>query len=228
MKNNELLVVTMGMGDQNNAFRLKHSCEVYGYELAFYGSDQSFRDFRQTKIDLLLEFLYTVKHKYVMYTDAWDSWFLRGDILEVYKKNFVETVVVSGNRDHYPATNLYSVDDFPLSYTTSFGYICCSQFIGPTKKVIKVLEEIREYYQGYIDQEGWHYCYVNVLADFMIDKQCELFLNMTDVDERELSFGLYLQETGNKPCSIHFGGGKGESSNAQLMNKIYSYWTSSL
>lgn len=221
---NDLLVVSCNMMNPQDAHMLVKSCEVYGYPLQFYGHHGGFYNFRQIKIDMLLDILKGVHSEYVMYTDAFDSWFLKPNILEIYK-TFDKPVVVSGNKDHYPHTTLYT--GFPEALT-SFRYICCSQFIGPTDKVIQTIETIRDKWSGHTDQEGWHYCYVNGWIDAEIDHYCKLFLNMTRVtlDDIDVTGNIRLKETNIEPASIHFGGPKGGDPNEINMKRVYEIWRS--
>jgi hypothetical protein len=228
MLKNKLLVFSPGLGGEFNSGKLIASCQKYGYELDFYAKDQGFHNFRQIKMDYILEFLRTVEHEYVMFTDAWDSWLLTADILKVYKKHFDNKIVISGNRDHYPQTDLYDmvkdVGEFPTD--TSFRFVCSAQFMGPTKKLIELFEKMDQEYKGYTDQEGWHVLKVKKLFDYEIDSQCRLFLNMTNVEESELDEHFVLGETGIRPCSIHFGGPKGDHPNAIAMARFFDKWLS--
>jgi hypothetical protein len=225
---NQLLIISPGFGGEHNSGKLINSCNHYGYELAFYSKVDWFRDFRQVKINRLLEFLYTVKHKYVCFTDAWDSWFLRADLLKVYKRYFNGQVVVAGNRDYYPGSEY--IDIYPAA-PTSFRFICSSQFMGETKKVIGVIEAIKRKYSGNIDQEGWNDLYVFnnsphlSTKQFVIDYECRLFLTMVNVLPEEVDTKVWkLKETKTRPCSIHFSGGKGSSPNGRLMEEFYQLW----
>lgn len=223
-----LTVITYSSMGEDVAFKLKASCEKFNYNLEFIGKDEWFRDFRQIKIDLILKVLKNIHTKYVCYTDAPDSWFLRGDILSVYKKNFpMNQIVVSGNRDHYPETTLYDFKDTDFPQDSSFRFICSSQFIGTTKELINFFEVMQREYQGTVDQEGWHYLFAKKLYPFEIDSRCKLFLNMTNVNIDELGIGFFLKETGVIPCAIHFGGAKGESPNGLAMIKAWEIFQSS-
>lgn len=218
----DLKVISYNLDANPEAQKLIHSCTVYEYNLEFIGKGHGFRDFRQLKIDLLLEELGKVSEEYVMFTDGLDSWFLRRDAMRVFK-TFKKPVVVSGNRDDYPATNLYTPKEYPEA-PTSFRYICSSQFMGKTSDVIKVLSIIRDNYAGMTDQEGWNYCYAKGLIDVVVDHECRLFLNMTGVDPKELDEDFQLEETQRVPVSIHFGGPKGNDPNAINMAKLYDKW----
>jgi len=219
----DFLIITPDFGGRANATKLVTSCEYHGLELAFYGQAKWFRDYRQVKIDSILEYLPNVKHKYVMFTDAWDSWILKNNLFNVYKCNYWNRVVVSGNRDHYPATDLYDMTKFPEA-PTSLRHICSSQFIGPREKIIELLTVMKETYKGTTDQEGWHLLYVNRMVDMVIDHQARLFLNMTNVNQEEVDESWVYQETKIKPCSIHFSGPKGGDPNAQKMEFFYEKW----
>lgn len=201
------------------AFRLIETCRQYNYPLVFIGKDVWFKNFRQIKIDLILDALKTIDAEYTMYSDAPDSWILCPDLFTIYKQFFAEKIVVSANRDHYPETNLYQ--GLPFSKHTSFRFVCSSQFIGPTQKLIAFFETMRREYLGFVDQEGWNYLHVNKIADFDIDYYCRLFLNMTQVFPEEITEDFQLKETGTYPASIHFGGAKGDSPNGVLMAQFY-------
>lgn len=221
MKKQTFKVITYNLDNNPDGHRLAESCQKYGYDLALIGQGHGFKNFRQLKIDLLLQELMMVKEDFVMFTDGLDSWFLRDDILKLYKK-FKSPVVISGNRDHYPASNLYR--DYPKA-NTSFRFICSSQFIGETKEVIGALALIQHHYSGMTDQEGWNALYANkLLPNTVIDHECRLFLNMTQVDLKELDPKFKLKETGNIPASIHFGGPKGGDPNYQNMLDMFEKW----
>ncbi len=222
-----LTVMTYSSMGESVANKLVRSCQVYGYDLTFIGKDTGFRDFRQIKIDLVLESLRQVSTEYAMYTDAPDSWFLSSDILKTHKKYFNSEIVISGNRDHYPTTELYETHEIPEA-KTSFRFICSSQFIGKTAELIKLFEIMQNAYAGYVDQEAWHLLKAKDLASFHIDHNCRLFLNMTNVFESELDADFKLTETKIRPCSIHFGGAKGDDPNAKAMESIYQKWEQSL
>ena len=215
-----MLVVSYNFDNSIEGHKLADTCTKYGYKLKMLGEGHSFINFRQAKIDLLISELNEIKDSIIMFTDGLDSWFLSDKLEETYKKYFNNRVVVSGNRDHYPYTQLYAPKEYPIA-PTSFRFICSSQFIGRRSKVIKVLETIRDNWDGITDQEGWNYCYAKRLIDIDIDYNCRLFLNMTNVNINELNSHV-LKETGIKPCSIHFGGAKGDSPNGIAMRK---YWT---
>lgn len=199
---------------------LVNSCSIYQYDLEYH--DFNFQNFRQFKIDHILEYLRNSTDEIIMYTDALDSWFLRDDVLKVYKKYFKNKVVISANRDHYPVSDLYT--DFPETDESSFKFICSSQFIGERKKLIALFETMQQAYAGYVDQEAWHLLKAKGLADFEIDHKCRLFLNMTQVSADELTDDWMLKETKVRPCSIHFGGAKGDSPNAIMMREMYQKW----
>lgn len=216
-----MLVVTCNSFGPGSFDMLEKSCERYSYPLSFY-SVERFLGFRHMKLDALTRHLKTLNTDLVMYTDSTDSWFLKPNIEEIYKDNFNNQVVVSGNRDHYPHTTLYS--DFPES-PTSMRYICCSQFIGPLDKVISTLETIStKWVHGDTDQEGWHYCHTNAYIDIEIDHYCKLFLNMTNVGIEELTTDFKFVETNTYPASIHFGGPKGNSPNGIMMKNKFEEW----
>lgn len=220
---NNFKVVSYNLDNSPESYRLIESCNRYGYDLSFIGQGHGFRDFRQLKLDLLIEEISKVKQRFVMYTDGLDSWFLRDDILNIYKKYYNNKVVISGNRDMYPVSELYN--DLPES-PTSFKYTCSSQFMGETMAVLESLNIIRELYGGYVDQEGWN-LYINtkpVLPEAVIDYECRLFLNMTQVEENELDSEFRLAETSNIPASIHFGGPKGSDPNYIKMMNLYERW----
>lgn len=215
-----LKVISFNFDNNPDSHKLATSANKYGYNLSFVGNGHSFKDFRAAKIDLLLNEIKGVKEKYVMYTDGLDSWFLRGDILKEYKK-FNSPIVISGNRDHYPSTNLYT--KYPEA-PTSVRYICSSQIIGTKESLVQALELMQNEYKGFTDQEGWNLLYVKKMVKMKIDHSCKLFLNMTNVLENEIS-NFVFNETKSRPCSIHFGGPKGGSPNAILMNKMYNRWS---
>lgn len=208
---NKLLVVYFNFDSNPEESRLLETASKFGYEIRKIGEGKSFINFRQAKIDVLLEDLHKVEHEYVCFTNGLDSWFLNGDLFKTYKKYFKNKVVVSGNRDHYPSSDLYDISEFPE--TKDFRYICCSQFIGKTKDVIKTIETIRDSWNGFTDQEGWHYVYVKGLSNIEIDHKCRLFLNMTNVGLEEL--------TNFSPCSIHWGGPKSDSPNGIAMREAW-------
>lgn len=220
-----LSVITYSSMGQTIARKLVESCRDFDYNLSFIGADVWFKDFRQIKINLVLEELKKIETEYTMYTDAPDSWFLRGDFLKVYKTHFKDQVVVSGNRDHYPVTQLYDMvkaeELFPAE--SSFRFVCSSQFVGPTKMLIELFEVMRDQYEGLVDQEAWHFVRVNNLYPYVIDTQCRLFLNMTGVYPEEVE-NWVIKETKQKPCSIHFGGPKGDSPNGKMMEYFYDLW----
>lgn len=214
-----LLVVSYNFDKNVDGEKLEESCVRFGYGFKWIGVGKGFVNFRQAKIDLLLEELGKINHEYVVFTDGLDSWFLKPNILKIYKK-MTDKVVVSGNRDHYPVTDLYRLDEIPES-PTSFRFICCSQFIGKTKDVINIIRIIRDSWSGFTDQEGWHYCLAKGLIDIEIDYYCKLFLNMTKVKMNELTKDFRLKETKFKPASVHFGGPKGGDENYTNMNNFY-------
>jgi len=216
-----LSIVSCKSFGAHTAEMLETSCAKYGLNLNFYEIGQ-FVGFRQMKLDRLIPYLKSLNSELVMYTDSTDSWILNPNIEQIYKDNFDGKVVVSGNRDHYPHTNLYS--SFPEA-PTSMRYICCSQFIGPREKVINTLETIQSKWTfGDTDQEGWHYCFVNGWGEINIDYYCKLFLNMTNVSLDEITPDLIFKETGNKFASWHFGGPKAGSENGLNMKKAYEMW----
>jgi len=216
----QLKVVSFNLDNNPEGEKLVKSAQFYGYNLSFIGQGQGFKNFRQLKIDLLLSELENVKERFVMFTDGLDSWFLSKDILKLYK-DFNSLVVVSGNRDWYPAQESDYI--YPES-PTSFRYICSSQFIGETKAVIHTLETIRDNYAGFTDQEGWNVCYSKGLIPAVIDHSCKLFLNMTGVFPEELDDRFVLKETGIRPASIHFGGPKGDDPNNTNMKNLFEKW----
>lgn len=220
MKKQKLKVVSYNFDNNPAAEKLVRSCQVYGYDLSFIGVGQGFKNFRQAKIELLLSELKNVDATHIMYTDGLDSWFLRDDLFDVYDKYF-SGVVISGNRNHYPSSDLY--DFYPIS-ESSFQYICSSQFIGPKEELISILELMLRVYQGYTDQEGWNLLYARNLAHITVDDQCRLFLNMTNVSMDEVTDTFLLKETRKRPCSIHFGGPKGDDPNAIMMTNLYELW----
>ncbi len=211
-------VVTFNFDMNIEGHKLAESCVKYGYDLEVLGQGKPFINFRQAKLELLIEELEKLEEEYVMYTDGLDSWFLRPNILNAYKK-YNADVVVSANRDHYPATKLY--EGYPKG-KTSFVYICSSQIIGRRVEVIKTLRTIMTKYEGYTDQEGWNYCYVKGFINVVVDGNCGLFLNMTNVSKNELDDKFTLLETGNIPYAIHFGGAKGNSPNAEMMRYFWN------
>lgn len=223
----DLLVCSFSSMGKDSAQKLVESCSRYGYNLDY--QDFPFQNFRQFKIDSMLDYLKSVNNEHVMYTDATDTWFLRKNIFNVYRNHFGEdAIVVSGNRDHYPQTQLYDMtkEDEYFSSHTSFRFICSSQFIGPRLKLIELFTIMQKEYQGMVDQEGWHYIKVKNLYPFHIDKDCRLFLNMTQVRPDEVDQFFRLKETWKFPCSIHFGGPKGADLNAIAMSEMFGRWQS--
>lgn len=217
-----LKVISYNFDNNRDGERLVHSCAAYGYNMSWVGQGQGFKNFRQAKLDLLLEELMKVEEDYVMFTDGLDSWFLRDDAMKVFK-TFKSPVVVSGNRDHYPVTDIYKVEEFPEA-PTSFRFICSSQFMGETQQVINTIRIIQGTYGGFTDQEGWNMCVVRGTIPAVIDYKCKLFLNMTGVKPEELDDNFKLKETKIVPVSIHFGGPKGGDPNALNMVKFYEKW----
>lgn len=215
----ELKVISFNFDNNPEAGKLIESAKRFDYDLEFVGQGVGFTNFRQSKIDLLLEELKKIENPYVMFTDGLDSWFLRNDILEKFLL-FKSEIVVSGNRDHYPSTDLYKLEEYPES-PTSFRYICSSQFIGKTEFLIKFIETMQKEYLGFTCQEGWNYMAIKYQGSFQIDYNCELFLNMTNVQNSELDENFMLKETGNIPCSIHYGGPKGNSPNGLAMAEMW-------
>lgn len=206
----------------SNADMLATSASRYGYNLDL--RNFPFRDFRQFKIDFLSEYFANITTEYAMYTDALDSWFLRPDILKVYKRYYKDKIVVSANRDHYPVTDLYVATEESFPSITSLRFTCSSQFIGRSKDLAAFLEKMKTAYAGLTDQEGWHVMRAHKVADFEIDNKCRLFMNMTGIKKEEITDDWRFTETKTKPCSIHFGGAKGGDPNAQLMSYFYDKW----
>jgi hypothetical protein len=222
----KLLVLGLNMSEPTMASMLVKSCQTYNYNLDFYGQGISFRDYRQAKIDLLLEALKQRTEKYIMVTDGHDSWMLNNNIFPKFKA-MKAPIVISGNRDHYPATELYTEFMYPEA-PTSFKYICSSQMIGERLALINAFEIIQERYKGFTDQEAWNAARCFDWFDFVIDYKCQLFLNMTNVDTEELNEEFKLKETNSKPCSIHFGGAKSDSPNGIAMRSTFQNWLNSI
>lgn len=219
------MILTCNMDSPDKIEKLAKSCDLNGYTLTTYGNGVWFKDYRQAKIDLLLEALKNISNKYVCYVDGWDSWMLRPGI--VSKFLYMDSpIVIAGNRSHFPDTELYDLENYPES-PTSFKYVCSSQFIGYRKELIKAFEMLKEYYVGYTDQEAWNFAHVHKLFEFQVDHRCQLFLNMTDVENKETFYNgtrLVIKETMTQPFNIHFGGPKGDSPNGQMMNLMYAQY----
>lgn len=218
------LVISLNMGRPEQAEMLRHTAARFGYDLEFFGQGQTFTDFRQAKMGLVLDTLRSATTDYVAFTDSWDSWFIRKGLFDKFRRTGKD-FIMSTNRDHYPDSKLYIV--YPPSFT-SFRFLCSSQFIGKREVLIEAFEKMIEGYDGYTDQEGWNWYYVtNQSPKLTPDYYCDLFLNFTNVEPQEFVDGV-LKETLSTPCAIHFGGPKGDSPNGRMMQYFKDLYANQL
>jgi len=114
---------------------LEESCRFYGLEFDSWGVGEAWVGGGvYGKIHGMINFLETVSHPYVLYTDGYDSWMLAGEkaILKAYH-SFEKPVVVCGHQHMYP--NFLGRElglkqaDYPES-PTRFRFVCAGQFMG--------------------------------------------------------------------------------------------------
>lgn len=220
-------IYTCNVGDPIMIKMLQTSCDRYGVKLNVYNDgDNHFKNNRRIKIDLMIQYLEGIRDKYVIYTDGWDSWFVRDpkQIRNVYQKYYPGKIVISGNKSLYPQQE--TSDGF--NGKTSYKYICAGGMMGPRLKLLDTLKRIDKLYEDQSsDQLGWIKLYQEDKNAFIIDEECRIFQTMFGVVDDDVVFenGEFINtETKSKPFILHFGGPKGGSGNHLRMERYYEKW----
>ena len=227
--------------DESQAWRLSESCRNFGIPLRTYGVGESFTSWRHAKMLSLIDEIKNAKKdfRYILYTDANDTWFLNG--LDIFIERFLKIAatvvndgvvssypmaVVSGEKDCYPFDNLSSV--FPDR--GPFRYPNAGQFFGDAKYIQKKLTTLEKRYRedplkdssghlhGNNDQGYWLRGFADqaeVMDRTIVDVDAELFQTMSSSKHIDDDFEKW--NAGHSPVSIHFNGGDKEE-------KMKRYW----
>lgn len=233
----KLTVVTACLwGDTKPIERWMDSCQRFGLDYSYYGVEERFVNWKETKIDRLITHLQDLDSEVVMFTDGFDSWMLGGEeeILTDFE-SFGSDIVLSAERRQYP--NIEWGMEFPDS-ETSFRYPCAGGFIGKRKALIDALNTLRTKYMNVEfgdkgsehksnDQTLWTVAYLRRDLNFVLDHGNYIFLNMNGVSLNELDLFdgvIRVRETDMPPSVIHFNGPKGGSDTEKAMNLLYEIY----
>ena len=213
MKN--ILVATACLHENTTLVnRLELSCVKQNIPFRTFGVGTPFVNYVQAKINCFLDFLPTVKQEYILYTDGFDSFLIKG-YYEILKR-FVEQyhkIIIAGSHDCYPDVTLK--DKFPVVNKDGYNYLCAGQFMGKTKDVIEVLKRIQTETSSTMmnsDQKLWQQAFTKQIYDIGIDYNRRLFQTVLYAGKNK------IEDT----CVLHFGGGKGGSPNELFMNQCYN------
>lgn len=214
---------------------LEESCRFYNLDFRFWGEGfVGAYHARKVKVAAFIDFLETVNHPYVLFSDGWDSWMLANaeTILDVYD-SFEKPIVVCGHPYIYPnylGKKLgITSDSFP-ECPTRFRHICSGQFMGEREALKEALTVVLETETGGpSDQGAWNTAFAQETITHIteIDYTCRLFLTMEDSLENlyfDSERRVVFKETKTRPIGIHFGGPKGGSPNGLNMERFYKEW----
>ena len=233
-----LLVTTACLWDNPEPVaKLEESCEYLGLDFSYYGIKTVFTNWKQAKVDLLIDHLINDNHDYVLFTDGFDSWMLKGeeDIMDNFN-SFRKEIVISAEQNCYPL-NQY-IEQFPPT-ATSFRYPCAGQFMGEREALLKALTLLKTRYMNmdfggegtahkHNDQTLWQAAYLENRLSLALDDTCRLFLSAGSLKIEDFSMTngeLKINEPNTyAPCSVHFNGPKGGSTPEVNMNLIYDIY----
>jgi len=228
MRPEDIFVITAGFYDRDYTDQLQRlavSCSMFDIDLHVYGQKETFTFF-DSKIEKLGNRLNTVKDnfKYVLYTDASDSFFLTGlpEIIEKYEAMGKPILITSAEKACHPFEDL--VNQFPES-PTPYRFMNPGNFLGEIDYVLDILSKCKAFYYLQTNDQGhWMRMWEKDKPAIWFDYYCDLFQPMSDSDfEREFTIEngrLINKVTGKKPCIVHFNGPKDEKS-IPLANKVY-------
>ena len=227
----KLLVFTAGFYDRDydaKLERLLKTCKKFEIPLEVYGRGQTF-SFYDSKIDKLGVFLNNHKNDFThaLYTDASDSFFLRGlkEIIFKYEKMGSPKLLVAAEKQCHPFPELSESFPEPLMHYRFFNP---GNFLGEIPYLLEVIGRLKTYNQLKTDDQGhWMKAYVSRAIDLTIDYFCSIFQTMSDCEfDREFRYvGKLLLNTvtGSYPSIVHFNGPKGAGSpNQTLIEGVFN------
>lgn len=204
--------------DTKPAWRLIKSCEQRGIPLHLYGVGETFQSWWDAKVVRLIEELKKLPHKYVMYTDAADTWCI--DVCSKYTvqwfmEQFPEYIVISGEKKCYPLGELYDWFDCLSPYP----YPNAGQFFGPRLALIDELGKLQRIPEHETnDQASWLHGIANGYINATIDSVGRCFQTMDNesmdtfkVNRLDCGNVGFNTETRHSPSWIHFNGGNKEA-----------------
>lgn len=231
----KLLVVTACLAENDLQIeKLRYSCKKNGIDFGYYGIRVRYTNWKEAKVDQLIDYLRTDDHEIVMFTDGFDSFVMQDERTILDKFDDIRSpIVLSAERDYYPDIGLGN--KFKKS-ETSFRYPCAGGFIGYRMNIINALELMRSRYMNYDlggdnnkhktnDQTLWQLAVIEDILPIKLDTCCEIFLNMNGIEDRELitfAFPFIFKETDSRPAVLHFNGPKGGSPMEKNMELIFN------
>jgi len=235
----DLLVCTTSWNQTPNKCKqavemLEESCGFYGLDFGMWGSGGGYNNNVGYKVRGMIDFLNTVSHPYVFFSDGWDSWMLAGekDILDTYH-TFEKPIVLCGHQFLYPERRIKEFGVLPSDFPeapTRFRWICAGGFMGEREALKKALTIVEATGIQGTDQGAWNIAFgkkqITSIAE--IDYHCKLFLTMSEISQEQLYFDkekkVVFKETESRPMAIHFGGAKGGAPNDVNMKSFYEVW----
>ncbi len=194
---------------------LQESCFYYGLKLNVYGVGERFVNWKEAKVDKLIEILTALDDDIVLFTDGFDSFIIRPEqeIVDRYRA-YNTPVLLSAEKSMYPLSE-YS-DHFNAD--SEYRFPCAGGFMGDRKKIIDILNTLKTKYMNYDipekhnDQALWVAYMVENGKDVKLDTLCKVF--------HPVSTGIPNMDT----CILHFNGPKGGSDIEKNQYKYFEQW----
>ncbi len=233
--NERVLIVSPSFyPDESYTEKLYKSCQIFNLPLAFYGQNQSYNGWIDTKVTKLLEFIEPKLDNYdiLIFADGGDTWFLTGlgEIIEKYRK-LNSTHIISGERECYPFREHASkyLSRIPEGYTNNWYYINCGLQIGNIKTIYNTWK-IAATYEPLVNNNNdaalLSTAFIDNKVDFTIDYNCELFCGMGGRGLWETleikNNRIYNKLTSTYPCAVHFNSMPKEPDMSQLWSASMS------
>lgn len=185
---------------------LNDSCARCGVALQTYGSGP-WPGYIGGKISAAIPFLESRQEPYVLFCDASDVLMVRdvAGLLETFR-SFKKPLVISGERDCFPLTELAS--RFPAA-DSGYSYPNAGGYIGERDAVILALQTMDRTFEDGEDQARWIRLVADNPSSIAIDQQCAIFQTMSGgaaADVKFNAFGPFNARTLSRPYFLHFNG----------------------
>lgn len=238
----DLVVLTVASDRTHYGFVwLKRSAEYYGYDLRVLGEPGTWDggNMAQTtggarKLLLLREALMDLKHKYVLFTDGYDTVFQRSprDLLDLYRSHHPnEPILFGAERACWPSKAVCERYLTLKPCDSSFRYLNSGTYVGQREKITRILTR----FSGAPDSDDQLFYskqYVRELQkgtnSIELDRDCQFFLPLAETehgDGWEFKGNRVVTPDGKVPFLLH-GNGPAKQTIIGIYNYVAGAWSS--